>query len=344
MPTVSVVIPHWNRRDYLRNCLRSLDAQTLADHEVIVIDNASTDGSAEMVEREFPRVAIIRNPENRGFCGAVNQGIQASRGDYIALLNNDTEADPRWLAALVDGVRSQPGIGMAATKILYYDRRDIIDKVGHLIYPDGQNRGRGSGERDRGQFDTPEPALLPDGCAALYDRRVFETAGLFDEDFFAYADDAELGLRARLAGWGCLYIPGAVVYHHHATTMGRFSTDRLVLVERNRMWLAMKLFPWPLLCLNPWYSTLRWGGNAWAAITGRGEAGQVPPARLIWCALRACGEAVAGLPRMWRKRRQVRRKISDREFMNLLAKFRIPLAELVFHSQHLRKNAAKGDE
>lgn len=339
MPIVSVVIPHWNRRDLLRSCLLSLAAQTLADHEIIVVDNGSTDGSPEMVEAEFPQVTVIRNRENRGFCAAVNQGIRESRGRYVALLNNDTEADPRWLEALVAGMAQgipanpEAPVGMCATKILSYDRRDVIDKVGHLIYPDGQNRGRGAGETDRGQFEVQEEALLPDGCAALYDARVFQTAGLFDEDFFAYADDAEMGLRARLAGWGCLYIPSAVVYHHHASTLGRFSTQRLVLVERNRMWLAAKLFPWPLLCLNPWYATLRWAGNAWAALSGRGEAGQVPAVTLVWCALRACGEALAGLPRMLRKRSQVRRRISDREFIALLERFRIPLAELVFKSQ-----------
>jgi GT2 family glycosyltransferase len=335
MPIVSVVIPHWNRLELLRSCLRALAAQTLADHEVIVVDNGSNDGSPQMVESEFPAVTVIRNRENRGFCAAVNQGIQAARGAYIALLNNDADADPRWLEALVAGIRSDSAgkVGMCASKILSYDRHDVIDKVGHLIYPDGQNRGRASGEIDHGQFETQEEALLPDGCAALYDARVFTTAGLFDEEFFAYADDAEMGLRARWAGWGCLYIPGAVVYHHHASTLGRFSAQRLVLVERNRMWLAAKLFPWALLWRNPWYSTLRWAGNAAAALTGRGEAGHVPVVTLAWCLLRAGAEGLAGLPRMLRKRREVRRSISDREFLDLLERFRIPLAELVFRSQ-----------
>src|SRR5208282_350672 len=190
---VSVVIPHWNRQDLLRSCLRSLAGQTLADHEIIVVDNGSNDGSPEMVASEFPHVTVIRNRQNRGFCAAVNQGIVESRGAYVALLNNDTEADPHWLEELVRGMQSDPRakVGMCACKILCYDRRDVIDKVGHLIYPDGQNRGRGTGETDHGQFDVLEEALLPDGCAALYDARVFTTAGLFDEDFFAYADDAE---------------------------------------------------------------------------------------------------------------------------------------------------------
>ena len=341
MPVVSVIIPHWNRRELLRSCLGSLRAQTLADCEIIVVDNGSTDGSAEMLLADFPNVVLIRNAENRGFCAAINQGIRQARGRYVALLNNDAEAEPAWLAELVRGAESAADVGMCASKILRYDQRDVIDKAGHLIYPDGQNRGRGSGHTDHGQFDQQEEILLPDGCAALYDRRVFETAGLFDEDFFAYADDAEMGLRARFAGWRCLYIPRAVVYHRHASTLGRFSAERLVLVERNRMWLAAKIFPWTLLWRNPWYAGLRWIGNAWAAISGRGEAGEaageVAPYTLAYCALRAVWEAAVGMPRMLRKRREVRRTISNREFLDLLERFRIPLAELVFQTHGQRR-------
>jgi GT2 family glycosyltransferase len=330
VPVVSVVIPHWNRRELLRACLSSLERQTLAGYEAIVVDNGSTDGSAEMVLADFPQSVLIRNAENRGFCAAINQGIRQARGRYIALLNNDAEAEPPWLAELVRGAESAAGIGMCASKVMSYEHRNVIDKVGHLIYPDGQNRGRGSGEIDHGQYDREEEVLLPDGSAALYDRRVFDTAGLFDEEFFAYGDDAEMGLRARLAGWRCLYIPGAVVYHRHASTFGRFSAERLILVERNRMWLAAKLFPWSLLWRNPWYAALRWGGNAWAALSGRGEAGRIPAYQLIYCALRATAEAAMGLPHMLGKRKQVHREISDREFLDLLNRFRIPLGELVF--------------
>jgi hypothetical protein len=335
-PAISVIIPNWNRRGLLRACLLSLAAQTCRDFEVIVVDNGSSDGSPEMVAAEFPQTVLLRNAENRGFCAAVNQGIRQARGEYIALLNNDAEADPRWLEELARGITAEPGVGMCASKILCHEQRNVIDKAGHLIFPDGQNRGRGSGQLDRGQFDRREEALLPDGCAAFYAARVFAEAGLFDEDFFAYADDAEMGLRARLAGFRCLYIPGAVVYHHLGATLGRFSAERLRLVERNRMWLAAKLFPWRLLMLNPFYWALRWAANAWAGLTGRGEAGRVPFFTLVSCAIAATGAALAGLPAMLRKRRHVRRTISDREFLDLLERFRIPLRELAFASSAAR--------
>ena len=174
------MVVNWNRRDLLRACLLSLRAQTLRDLEVIVVDNGSQDGSPAMVLEEFPEVVVVRNSQNRGFCAANNQGIRRARGGYIALLNNDAEAEPRWLEELLTGMRAAADVGMCASKILFWEARDVIDKVGHLIYPDGQNRGRGCGERDRGQYDRTEEVLMPDGCAALYDRRVFESAGLFD--------------------------------------------------------------------------------------------------------------------------------------------------------------------
>ena len=132
---------------------------------------------------------------------------------------------------------------MAASKVLVWEDPARIDKAGHLMFPDGQNRGRGSGALDRGQFDREEEVLWPDGCAAMYRKPMLDEIGGFDEDFFAYGDDAELGLRARIAGWLCLYAPRAVVRHHRGATLGKDSGWRLQLIERNRVLLAVKLFP-----------------------------------------------------------------------------------------------------
>src|SRR5271166_4523710 len=194
-----------------------------------------------MAEREFGAM-VVRNRENRGFCAANNQGIAAARGDFIALLNNDAEAEPGCLEALYRACSRAPDVGMAAAKVLVLEDTRRIDKVGHLIWPDGQNRGRGSGALDTGQFDREEEVLWPDGCAALYRKQMLDQIGGFDEDFFAYGDDAELGLRARIAGWRCIYTPDAVVRHHRGSTMGKGSGRRLELIERNRVLLAVKLF------------------------------------------------------------------------------------------------------
>ena len=178
------MVVNWNRRVLLRACLESLARQRDAEFETIVVDNGSTDGSAEVAEGEFG-ARVIRNTENRGFCAANNQGIAAARGEFIALLNNDAEAEPGWLAEMRRACASRADIGMAACKVLRWDEPQRIDKAGHLIFPDGQNRGRGSGALDGGQFDCEEEVLWPDGCAAMYRRAMLEEIGGFDEDFFA---------------------------------------------------------------------------------------------------------------------------------------------------------------
>ncbi len=339
---ISIVIVNWNRRDLLRACLESVARQAglpAEGFETIVVDNGSGDGSIEMVEREFARDArlglrSIANRENRGFCAANNQGIAAARGEFVALLNNDAEAEPGWLNSLRGAFDGRPEVGMAASKILVFEDPRRIDKAGHLIYPDGQNRGRGSGELDNGQYDIPEEILWPDGCAAMYRREMLDSIGGFDEDFFAYADDAELGLRARIAGWKCLYVPEAVVRHHRGATLGLKSTRRLELIERNRVLLAVKLFPWSLLCLNGVYYLARVLAGARAAVRGEGETALYPGWRGKWAMatalLKGDLQALPLLPAMLRKRREIERirKMPAREVRRLIMSNRISLREL----------------
>jgi GT2 family glycosyltransferase len=340
MDDISVIVVNWNQKELLRACLRSILAQEGVQFEIIVVDNGSTDGSVEMVEGEFQgeqldaSVALIRNAQNRGFCAATNQGIWGSKGDFIALLNNDAEAGPDWLKALRGAFERRPEIGMAACKILTHENPRRIDKVGHLIYLDGQNRGRASGEWDHGQYDRVEEILWPDGCAAMYRRTMLDRIGGFDEDFFAYADDAELGLRAQIAGWKCLYIPDAVVRHRRGATLGLRSARRLELIERNRLLLAAKLFPWSLLWLNGMYHATRLAAGVWAAALGRGETGLYPgwrgKALMITAMAHGDWQALRMLPLMLRKRREIARirALSPREVRRLLLAHRISLREL----------------
>jgi GT2 family glycosyltransferase len=227
---------------------------------------------------------------------------------------------------------------MVASKILVYEDPRRIDKAGHLIYPDGQNRGRGSGALDGGQFDQVEEVLWPDGCAALYRKSMLDEIGGFDEDFFAYADDAELGLRARIAGWRCLYVPGAVVRHHRGATLGLSSVRRLILIERNRVLLAAKLFPWSLLWLNVPFYLARLAAGVRASAGGLGETALYPG----WKGkLRmACGLAIGDAQALWmlpatlRKRAAIRRirKLSPAEVKDLILRHRISLRELATQS------------
>jgi len=338
---ISVVVVNWNRRDLLKACLQSLTRQQINQpFEVVVVDNGSDDGSPEMVLNEWGNnplvpVVLLRNPENRGFCAANNQGFAASDAEFVALLNNDAEAEPGWLAALASAFEGRPEVGMAASKVLVHEDPRRIDKVGHLIYPDGQNRGRGTGELDEGQYDRVEEVLWPDGCAAMYRHSMLDQIGGFDEDFFAYGDDAELGLRARIAGWKCLYMPQAVVRHHRGATLGLRSSRRLELIERNRVLLAVKLFPWSLLWVNPVYYAMRLGAGLWAAVTGQGEVGKFPGLRgklqAALALLKGDLAALRMIPRMLGKRRGIKRirKLSPRDVRKLIMGHRIPLKQLM---------------
>ena len=336
--SVGVVVVNWNRKQLLQACLDSLTRQSHADFEVVVVDNGSTDGSPALVEemaKTFPvSLRLIANASNLGFCAANNQGIFSMGTELVALLNNDAEAEPGWLEALERVIRCEMDVGMAASKILVWEDPTRIDKCGHLIYPDGQNRGRGAGQTEHGQFDRIEEVLWPDGCAAMYRRAMLEDIGGFDEDFFAYADDAELGLRARWAGWRCLYAPDAVVRHHRGATLGLGSARRLTLIERNRILLAMKLFPWSLLWANGAFLLARIGAGMWAAVRGRGEMRHYPGMGGKFTAalalLRGMAQAVPLIPAMLRKRQAFRpkRRLNAMQIRRLLLANRISLREL----------------
>ena len=334
-PAVSVVVVNLNRRDLLGRCLESLWKQAFTDFEVVVVDNGSSDGSLEFLRSlNEPRLQIVSLPINHGFAGGCNAGIRPARGRYIATLNNDAEAQPHWLRELVQGIESDAAVGMCASKILFHGDRTRIDKVGHLMYPDGLNHGRGSGESDHGQFERREEVLFPDAAAALYKREMLDVIGLFDELFFAYGDDADLGLRGRLAGWNCLYIPTAIVYHVHSATAGEFSPLKAFLIERNRIWVALKTFPLSLLIVSPFFTFMRFAYHAYGSLFMVGSSGrfaaQCSRSELALMILKAYWSGLKFVPEMWRSRRKIRRfaRLSNRDFADLLRKHRITLRAL----------------
>ncbi len=332
---VSVIIPNLNGRELLKDCLASLEKQEFKQFEVIVVDNGSEDGSVAFIKEHFPWVKkIIQNPSNYGFAMACNQGIEIASGRFIALLNNDTEAHPSWLAELVKAAESNPRIGMFASKTLFYDRPDVIDTTGHLIYPDGLNRGRGRMEVDRGQYDDRLDVFFPSGCAALYRKDMFDDIGLFDEAHFAYGDDTDIGIRGRLAGWGCLFVPGAIVYHKYSATTGEYSPQKVYLVERNRIWIVWKYFPFKMVVLSPFYSLLRYLLQAYAAISKKGAAGRFASRystfRLVAIVMKAYIDAFLALPHVLEERKRLKKlkRVSNEEIYRWFRIYRIPVTEL----------------
>ena len=321
----------------LDDCLASLENQTWLEREFILVDNGSTDGSSGRIRawaERLPGAQAILLRENTGFCRGNNLAIAKARGEWIALLNNDAVAEPDWLEQLVRHADAGARIGMLGSKILFLEQPGVIDKVGHLIYWDGQNRGRGTMESDRGQYDQAEEILWPDACAALYHRKVFEETGGFDESFFAFGDDADLGMRARLLGWKAWYVPTARVHHRHSATAGAYSPLKIMLVERNRLLLAIKNFPLPLLLMNPYWSLRRFGWHAYAAMRRRGASGRFVSnhgwSQAVFNMAWSCCSAAKRLPRALRSRREIQRtkRLSNREVTALLRRFQIDIREL----------------
>ncbi len=330
LPKVSIIIPNWNGKRFLEECFDSLQRQTFANFEVIFVDNGSTDGSGDWMESRYGHwVRVERNSKNLGFAEGNNVGIRLARGKYIVLLNNDTVVDPRWLEELIKPVEADPAVGMCASKVLSYDRPDVLEATGELLYRDGLNRARGHLEVDRGQYDLDVEILFPPGCGALYRKEVLDEVGPFDEDFFAYGEDADLGLRARLAGWRCIYAPRAVLYHKGSGSTGRYSPFKAFYVERNRVWVAVKSFPFSLLLLTPFYTLLRLFFQAYGAVTHRGAAGrftrEYPFSALFWILLKSYGSAMKSFPRMWRKRKALGKvkKVEEGTFSEWLKRFGI---------------------
>ena len=311
-PRVTVVIPNWNGERFLDFCLTSLRRQSFKDFETVLVDNGSTDTSVGFAERNFPEVLVISLNENRGFSAAVNAGIGVSRAEYVALLNNDTEVDPGWLEALVRAGESQLEAGLFASKLVDFHDRRVLDGTGDALRRSGLPYRIGHQELDRGQFD--EPAFVFSACAAaaLYRRSLFEEIGPFDEDFFAYCEDGDVSFRAQLAGYKCLYVPKAVVYHMgSASTGGKRSPTATRLGTQNSVNLLVKNLPVSLV----WRSLPSLVGGQLARIlvtslSGSGLRAHLSGLAAVWRLL----------PRMLEKRKDIqnRRRVSDAYIRQLL--------------------------
>jgi GT2 family glycosyltransferase len=253
-PLLSAIIPNWNGLPYLPACLEALRRQTYPHLEVILVDNASTDHSTAWVEQHHPEVAIIRLEHNRGLTGAINRGITAAQGAVIAPLNNDTEVAPTWAQALVAALAAHPQAGMAASKLLLFDRRDTLHSAGDACRVDGIPVNRGVWQKDEGQFDRDEYIWGGCGGAVAYRRAMLDDIGLFDEDLFMYCEDVDLNWRAQLAGYRCVFAPQAIVYHHLSATGGGITAS--YYTGRNTLWVLAKNYPGPLL-RRYWWPILR---------------------------------------------------------------------------------------
>jgi len=309
----SIVIPNWNGAHHLPVCLDALRAQTYPHVEVIVVDNGSTDGSQALVTEQYPEVRLLALDRNLGLTGGNNTGFRAARGEILISLNNDTEADPHFVEALVTGLVEHPEAGMAAAKMLLFDQRDHIHSAGDGYGVDGVPFNRGVWQRDEGQFDTPGWIFGGCGGAVAYRRATLDDVGLFDESFFMYCEDVDLNWRSQLAGWKCWYTPGAVVYHKLSATGG--GPIASFYTGRNTLWVLAKNYPGPLL-RQYWSHIMRaqWQITRDALRAWRGKAARAR--------LRGQLAGLLGWPKMLAQRRTIQsaRRVSDEYIGSLLGK------------------------
>ena len=294
---VSVVIPTWNGAHHLAVCLNALRRQTLPPYQVILVDNASTDGTRQLVESDFPEVTLVALPLNKRFSGACNAGIRASCGEFVALLNNDTEADECWLENGVAAFDAHPGAGFLASKLRLFDRRSVLHSAGDFYSARGVPGNRGVWQEDDGRFDA-EYVFGACGAASVYRRSMLDKIGLLDEMFEFSCEDVDLSWRAQLAGYKCAFARDAIVYHKVSATGGGILNS--YYDGRNFIWLLVKDVPGDVL--RPYFGQIvaqqfritRDALRAW-----RGQAARNR--------LKGQLAGVLGIPKLLRRRREVQR-------------------------------------
>lgn len=315
----------------LAACVASLERQSFSGMEIIVVDNSGT-GEASRVLPPRPRARLIGNPENRGFGGAINQAFSAHPAEFLATLNDDAEASDDWMEKLVAALDRHPDAGMAASLVVL-DDSGMVDSAGMLVARDGTSKQRGHGS-DAAEWSRPGEALCPSGSAAIYRASMLVQTGLFEESFFLYCEDTDLGLRGRWAGWRCLYVPGALVRHRYSASAGRASSRKAWYVERNRLRLAVRCLPPGWLCAAPFASLLRYYWHAVSILQGKGKAAEYVGAgggalAILRIVLGAHFDLLRNLPALWRQRRRIQSGAPGAPGMaDLLARHQIGLREV----------------
>lgn len=247
---VSIIVPNYNGREYLKACLDSLSRQSFTGFETIVVDNGSTDGSYELIQKEFPEVNCIVLDRNYGFSKAVNVGIKAAIGEYVVLLNNDTEVEQDWLENLTSCMEGDLSIFSCCSKMLQYYNREKIDDAGDEYTALGWAYKRGDGQSHQ-MYKEIEEVFSSCAGAAIYRKNIFDEIGYFDEHFFAYMEDVDISYRAKIHGYKNIYCAHAIVYHIASATSGsKYNPFKVRLAARNNIYVAYKNMPLPQLIIN----------------------------------------------------------------------------------------------
>lgn len=331
-PLVSVIVVTLNNAALLKNCLASLFAQSWPAIEVIVVDNGSEEDIAGLVTKEFPLAKFLRFGENLGFAEGNNRGIAASRGEFVALINNDAVASPGWVKSLVEAAMAEPRAGAVASVIIDGNNPAVFDSCGMGAALDGMSRQVAKGESVAGAT-YPREVLMASGCACLYRRAALDEVGFFDPAFFAYCEDSDLGLRLQMAGWRCLLAQNAVVHHYYSMTFGRFSMKKVYWVERNHFWVFLKNYPLILFPLLPLATAWRLFLQAWYFSRGNaatdGFKQNASMGELAKVYLRAYRDMARAIPSMLGKRLKNPRRLGTWNAAMLLHRHRLTTKQVL---------------
>jgi len=322
---ISIIIVNWNGKKLLPECLDGLRCQAYQDFHTILVDNGSNDGSVDFVIRKYPEVKIVALSWNAGFSAANNTAFKSVKSKYVALLNNDAVAHPMWLKEMVNALESHKGAGFAASKMLFYDNPDVIDRTGDAYTRAGTGLLRGRGA-SAGQYNSQEWIFGACAGAALYKTTMLEDIGFFDEDFFLLYEDVDLNFRAQLAGYRCLYVPEAVVYHKTSSSIIYDSPVSVYYSHRNLEWVYIKNMPARLIPKTLFYHAI-YDMLAFFYFVMRGRGKDFIQAKL---------DALKGLKKTLKKRRWIQdnKRVDDRYIWTLLSKESF--------SQRLTKRMHKG--
>jgi len=325
-PQISIVITNWNGKSVLKDCLTSLNKQSYKNFETIVIENGSKDGSTDMVKKEFPKVILIANKENKGFCGGMNQGVRKAKAKFVFLLNNDTELDKNCIKNLVKCWKNKPREVIALfPKIYYFDNRKVINafrarwtkwRFWTLAYKD---------KIDKGQFNKSERIFADNYVAICFRKKEFEKIGMFDESFFIYAEDQEVSYRLNVLGYSIFTCPNSILYHKESMSIknnfeGDMEVNRAIRHRqygtRNYLICILKnyelknlfiFFPYALLRLWFYHGIIRG-----IIITKR-------PLKIIFISIKNLTDIIGDFNNILKKRKKIQtnRKVKDSEIWKL---------------------------
>jgi GT2 family glycosyltransferase len=311
-PIISVIIVYWNSAEYLPRCLENLNLQAFRNFEVVLIDNGSTDNGIKDIEQRYPNLPlrIKKLDQNLGFAAANNVGARLARGQWLALLNTDTYPEPDWLEKLILASECHPEYSCFSSRQIQVNASDLLDGCGDAYHVSGMAWRRYLGYPANQYGLEQEEIYSPCAAAALYSRDAFLEAGGFDEDFFSYYEDVDLGFRLRLCGYRCLYVPDAIVHHVGSGTFGVKSDFAFYHSHRNLVWTFVQNMPlalfWKYLPAHIMANVIY---VAYYTLLGRGK--------VLW---KAKWDALRGLPNALKKRQKIQsnRRVSNADLLSTM--------------------------